>query len=131
MEQRCGRASTASAKVVAALLCMTAFASAPAAEPTPPTVGAVPAALADAAAASTASNGVSEPAIRRTVIDDRGSHIEELRVRGQLRSVIVSPKGAAPAYEIITNSDGRDLPAEGKTNSRGAAGKRVWSVLRF
>ena len=84
-----------------------------------------------AEAAATAASGVAEPVIRRTVIDSKGSHIEELRVRGQLQSVIVTPKGAAPAYEVITNSDGRDLPQEGKTNSRGAAGKRVWSVLRF
>ncbi|MEO8080205.1 MAG: DUF2782 domain-containing protein [Caldimonas sp.] len=71
-----------------------------------------------------------EPNVRRTVIDDGRARIEELRVRGQLKRVTVSPKGAAPAYEIVVPDGARDL-SEGVSSSRGAAGQRVWNVFRF
>lgn len=80
-----------------------------------------------AAAADRASN---EPNVQRTVIDDGRARIEELRVRGQLQKVTVDPKGRAPSYEIIVGDGSRDL-SEGANTSRGAAGKRVWNVLRF
>jgi len=73
---------------------------------------------------------VDEPAVRETVIDDGRARIEELRVRGQLQRITVSPKGPAPRYEIIVGDGSRDL-SEGVNTSRGAAGKRVWNVLRF
>jgi len=78
------------------------------------------------AAAEKASN---EPVVKRTVIDDKTAHIEELRVRGQLQKVTVDPKGA-PSYEIIVGDSSRDI-SEGRNSSRGATGKRVWNVLRF
>ena len=73
-----------------------------------------------------------EPAIQRTVIEDRGTRIDELRVRGQLQKVTVSPKGGAPGYEVLTTDDGQSAGASGASGrSLGSAGKRVWKVLGF
>jgi hypothetical protein len=71
-----------------------------------------------------------EPVVKRTVIDDKHTHIEELRVRGQLQKVTVAPKDGAPVYEVITDSGSRDL-GSGATNTRGAVGQRVWNLLHF
>ncbi|MEP6739475.1 MAG: DUF2782 domain-containing protein [Caldimonas sp.] len=71
-----------------------------------------------------------EPAVKRTVIDDRSAHIEELRVRGQLQKITVDPKGGAPSYEIILGTGARDI-SDAVSSTRGAAGKRVWNVFRF
>lgn len=84
---------------------------APASTTTPP--------AADAAAAS------REPAVRVTVIDEDGTHIEELRVRGELRSVKVQPK-VGRAYEVVPSGGARDA---GQGHS--TAGQRVWSLLTF
>jgi hypothetical protein len=72
----------------------------------------------------------NEPIVKRTVIDDKHAHIEELRVRGQLQKVTVAPKDGAPGYEVITDAGSRDL-STGATNSRGAAGQRVWNLFHF
>ena len=69
--------------------------------------------------------------MRHTVIDDDGARIDELRVRGQLKSVTVSPKGKLPAYEVLTGSGSRDLPEQGINRSSGTEGKRVWNLFRF
>jgi hypothetical protein len=72
-----------------------------------------------------------EPNVRHSVIEDRGSRIEELRVRGQTQHIVVTPKiGPRKSYEIIPDGSNRDL-ADGSGASRGAAGKRVWNVLDF
>jgi hypothetical protein len=76
------------------------------------------------------AHAVDEPVVQETVIDDGRARIEELRVRGQLQRITVSPKGRAPSYEIIVGDGSRDF-SEGVNTSRGAAGKRVWNVLRF
>jgi len=89
---------------------------------------AAPVAAADTEAAATPAAG--EPAVRRTVIEDGRARIDEVRVRGQLQRVTVEPKGRAPSYEIITGDGSHDL-SDGTNTSRGAAGKRVWNVLRF
>ena len=114
------------ATVVAAL----PFTAARAAEaaPPPPAVAASAAPLADETAPMPVKGG--EPAIRRTVIEDRAAKIEELRVRGNLQKVVVTPKGGAPGYEVLT-SDGYHPTADDPGTSHGSAGKRVWSVLRF
>jgi len=87
----------------------------------------VPDAVSEAAAEDKAAN---EPAVRRTVIDDRSNRIEELRVRGQLQKVTVDPKGGAPSYEIIVVEGARDT-SDAVMSTRGAAGKRVWNIFRF
>ena len=72
-----------------------------------------------------------EPNVKRTVIDDSRARIEELRVRGQLVKATVHPKDGSPSYEIIVGDGSRELSTEGRNNSRGATGKRVWQVLSF
>lgn len=79
-----------------------------------------------------AGNGLrSEPKIQRTVVEDKGARIEELRVRGQTQRITVKPKGAiVQGYEIIPADAAREV-SEGAGSTRGAAGKRVWPVLNF
>ena len=75
-----------------------------------------------------------EPAVQRTVIEDDGSRIEELRVRGQTRRILVQPKvGPKAGYEILTGDGLRGPPAGGGNAqaSQGATGQRVWHVLSF
>lgn len=72
-----------------------------------------------------------EPAVRHSVVEDDGSKIDELKVRGQVQHVVVTPKvGVTKPYEIITPQGGRD-PFDGTGGARTAAGKRVWNVLKF
>src|SRR4051794_34781512 len=72
-----------------------------------------------------------EPNVRRTVIEDQGSKIEELVVRGQPQRIVVTPKvGTTKSYEIIPDSSGRAM-YDGSGASRGAVGKRVWNVFDF
>jgi len=71
-----------------------------------------------------------EPAVQRTVIEDKGAKIEELRVRGNLQRIVVTPRGPAPGYEVLT-SDGYHPTADDPGTSRGDRHPRVWSVLRF
>jgi hypothetical protein len=122
--------------VVAALFACAAVVGAPLAQ----AADAAPPLLAPAAAASSAlpldvadpapKKGVSEPAIKRTVIEDRTARIDELRVRGQLQKVTVSPKGGVPGYEVLMG-DGSHAIGDDPGTSRGSAGKRVWNILRF
>ena len=75
-----------------------------------------------------------EPAVQRTVLEDEGSRIEELRVRGQTRRILVQPKvGPKAGYEILTGDGLREPPAGGGNAqaSQGATGQRVWHVLSF
>ncbi len=72
-----------------------------------------------------------EPQVTRTVIEDNGTRIEELRVRGQLKRITVTPKGGQTrSYEIIT-SDGSRETSDNVSGTRGATGKRVWNVFSF
>lgn len=75
-----------------------------------------------------ASASHAEPAVQRTVIEDAENRVEELRVRGEVRRIIVTPKNGGKPYEIIPANGGRDL---GTGASKGAAGQRVWNVLDF
>ena len=72
-----------------------------------------------------------EPSVKRTVIEDDGARIDELRVRGEAQRVSVTPKvGPRKRYEIITGDAGRDT-FDGTGGARSAVGKRVWNVLDF
>ena len=74
---------------------------------------------------------VQEPQVQRSVIEDDGVRIEELRVRGVTRRILVQSKLGQPAvYEIVPADPGRD-PSQGRGASKGAAGQRVWNVLKF
>lgn len=91
---------------------------------------AAPAGLAFAQAAATTPPS-AEPRVQHIVVEDEGSRIEELRVRGATQRITVQPKvGTAKGYEILVGDGSRDL-GEGVNTSRGAAGKRVWNVLSF
>ena len=80
---------------------------------------------------ATQTRDPAEPNVKHTVIEDEGSKIDELRIRGQAQRIVVTPKvGLKKSYEIITDSSGREM-ADGSGASRGAVGKRVWNVLNF
>jgi hypothetical protein len=83
-----------------------------------------------APAAGAQVRDVPEPRVERTVIEDEGARIDELKVRGQVQRVVVKPKNAAE-YEIVTAPGGRD-PSQNRANQQpGAGGQRVWNLLRF
>ena len=69
----------------------------------------------------------AEPKVQHTVIEDDSVRIEELRVRGQVRRIVVRPKLAGvPAYEIGTATDGRDL-----SQDRRSEGRSLWQLFSF
>lgn len=79
------------------------------------------------AAAVPARAEAPEPKVQRIVVEDDGARIEELRVRGQTRRIVVTPKNSPlRSYEIIPGDSARD-----PTQGRGSAGQRVWNVLTF
>jgi hypothetical protein len=87
--------------------------------------------VASAADAPIDAREPAEPNVKRSVIEDEGSRIEELRVRGQPQRIVVTPKvGTKKSYEIIPDSSGREM-FDGSGASRGAVGKRVWNVFDF
>lgn len=72
-----------------------------------------------------------EPNVQHAVTEDQGSKIDELRVRGQTRYIVVTPKvGTTRPYQILVNTDGH-ATFEGTGGPAGATGKRVWNVLDF
>ena len=98
--------------------------------PTPtPTPAAAPAQPAPAPAVAPERG---EPNVRHTVIEDDGSRIEELRVRGQTQRVVVTSKmgGGHSSYEIIMGNAGRN-PVASTGGATSAVGKSVWSVATF
>ena len=81
-------------------------------------------------AASAQVKDAPEPNVQRTVVQDDGARIEELRVRGQVQRIVVKPKNAAE-YEVVAPAGGRD-PSQNRGNQQaGAGGQRVWNLLRF
>jgi hypothetical protein len=73
----------------------------------------------------------AEPDVKRTVIEDEGTRIEELRVRGEAQRIVVTPKvGIRKSYEIMTGDGARDA-FDGTGGARSSAGKRVWNVFQF
>ena len=72
-----------------------------------------------------------EPNVKHIVIEDDGSKIDELRVRGQTQHVVVTPKvGVKKSYEIIVSRNGRAVETS-TGGATSATGKRVWNVLDF
>jgi len=74
-----------------------------------------------------APNVKAEPEIKRTVVEDDKVRIEELRVRGQVQRILVSPKasGVRP-YEIVPPDPGRDA-----SQNKGLSGQRLWQFFSF
>jgi hypothetical protein len=77
--------------------------------------------------AQTAPAGRAEPEVKRTVLEDDAVRIEELRVRGQVQRILVTPKvaGARP-YDIVPADASRD-----SSQHRGLAGQSLWHVFSF
>jgi hypothetical protein len=113
-----------------------------AAVPAPPDLSSLPATAAPAAPLANAAPAVRAPAppeaapragrfpeaaVERLVSEDDNVRIEELRVRGQTKSITVHNKTAGGSrYEIIPSDGGRD-PSQDKR----AAGQRVWQMFSF
>jgi hypothetical protein len=72
-------------------------------------------------------NVKAEPEIKRSVVEDDKVRIEELRVRGQVQRILVSPKasGVRP-YEIVPPDPGRDA-----SQNKGLSGQRLWQFFSF
>lgn len=110
-------------------LCLSFFGLAALAQSAAPAPG-LPA-PAPALDAAPPAGGAAEPFVQRTVIEDRNARVDELRVRGELRTITVSPTlPGARAYQVLPPAPGRPF-AEGPGSQRGAAGQRVWSVISF
>ncbi len=72
-----------------------------------------------------------EPNVQRSVIEDDRNRVEELRVRGQARSVVVTTKGTlAGSYEIHVGDPSREMSAAADAR-RGTAGQRMWRLFEF
>jgi hypothetical protein len=85
-------------------------------------------AAAQVAAPAPAPPTRAEPAIKRTVIEDDQVKIEELRVRGQVQRITISPKASGVrAYEIAPPDSGRD-PSQ---QSKGISGHSLWQLFSF
>jgi hypothetical protein len=69
----------------------------------------------------------SEPEVKRSVVEDDKVRIEELRVRGQVQRITVSPKasGVRP-YEIVPPDASRDA-----SQNKGLSGQRLWQFFSF
>ncbi len=94
-------------------------------------LGGASAALAQAGPqqAAPAASAASAPAAgsERRVIEDDGVRIEELRIRGEVRSVTVQSKlGGTRPYEVLVRRNGRD-----PSQDRSGAGHSVWSLFSF
>ncbi len=81
----------------------------------------------DGNSAQTVPQRGGEPKVVRTVSEDESVRIEELRVRGQTQRIVVRSKvPGAPAYQIGTSTDGRDVAQD-----RRSEGRSLWQVLAF
>lgn len=71
--------------------------------------------------------GPPEARVQHTRSEDNHVQVDELRVRGLNRRVVVQSKLAgAPAYEIGTNDDARDA-----SQDRRSEGRSLWRLLSF
>lgn len=79
--------------------------------------------------ATVTGTAVTDPGqrIERIQHEDALTRVDELRVGGETRSISVSPKNGAPAYEI-TPTPGGENPADERN---GSAGKSRWRLLNF
>jgi hypothetical protein len=103
--------------------------SEPAAAPSPAPARTTLARLAPTESTEAVERG--EPNVTHTVIEDKGSKIEQLTVRGQVQHVVVTPKiGLTKPYEILQAPEGHN-PYNGTGGAVTAAGNRVWNVLKF
>jgi hypothetical protein len=65
--------------------------------------------------------------IERIQHEDAGTRIDELRVRGETRSITVQPKNGAPSYDVTPPRGGEEpSPGSGSTT-----GRSRWRLLNF
>lgn len=69
--------------------------------------------------------------IERIRIEDAGSRIDELRVGGETQSIVVSPKGGMPAYDVVPERGNSNLTRGERSSTGNTGGTRVWKVLGF
>ncbi len=69
--------------------------------------------------------------IERIRIEDAGSRIDELRVGGETQSIVVSPKGGMPPYDVVPDSGNSQLTRGERSSTGNTGGKRVWKILGF
>ncbi|HYW57595.1 MAG TPA: hypothetical protein VE934_11580 [Polaromonas sp.] len=72
-----------------------------------------------------------EQTIQRITVEDAGSRIDEVRVGGETQSITVQPKLNVPAYEVLPSEASKGGGSGPSQSGAGAAGKRVWNVLKF
>jgi len=71
---------------------------------------------------------VAEPNVQRIVKEDDNVRIDELRVRGQTREIVVHHKAIAGSrYEILPGEGGRDP----STQDKRSGGQSVWRLFSF
>jgi hypothetical protein len=88
---------------------------------------AAPAVVPEAGSSQGVAQRGGEATVVRTVSEDESVRIEELRVRGQTRRIVVRSKlPGVPAYQIGTSTDGRDV-----SQDRRSEGRSLWQVLAF
>ena len=69
--------------------------------------------------------------IERIRIEDGGSRIDELRVGGETQSIVVSPKGGMPAYDVVPERGNSQLTRGERSSTGNTGGTRVWKLLDF
>ncbi len=69
----------------------------------------------------------TEQKIERIRHEDASTRIDELRVGGESKSITVSPKGDAPAYQVPPESNNRN-PASTDRERSGSGG---WNILKY
>lgn len=83
--------------------------------------------VAGATMAQTGAVSRAEPEVKRAVLEDDNVRIEELRVRGQVQRIVVTPKTAGTRpYEIAPADTGRDY-----SQNRGITGLSLWQLFSF
>jgi len=86
---------------------------------------------APADSAAPASDERAEQRIERIQIEDAGSRIDELRVGGETQSIVVSPKGGMPTYDVLPGGPNRNLTRGERGNGASGGGTRVWKLFNF
>jgi hypothetical protein len=66
----------------------------------------------------------TEQKIEHIQHEDKSARIDELRVGGETRSITVTPKNGAPAYEVTPSGNNRNPSDEG-------AGKARWNIFNY
>ena len=68
--------------------------------------------------------------IERITNEDALTRIDEVRVGGETKSIEVSPKNGAPAYQINPDTSGPGANESGGKRT-GNAGRSSWRILNF